>query len=89
MVRAELVNQLSKRQNITKKKSSCAVNVIFQSITKALERGDKVELRGFGSFTVRSRQSRKGRNPKTGAIVDVPEKKVPFYRPGKDLKIVK
>jgi integration host factor subunit beta len=59
---------------------------VFQSIIDALHRGEKIELRGFGSFRLRQREPRKGRNPKTGDKVDVPPKKVPYFKPGKELK---
>ena len=62
------------------------VNLFFESITEALSKGEKVELRGFGSFRVKRRKSRQGRNPKTGASVKVPEKVVPFFKPGKAFK---
>jgi integration host factor subunit beta len=88
MVRAEIINQVAQELGLTKKKASVAVNTVFRSITEALARGDKVELRGFGSFTIRHRKARQGRNPKTAEIVHVPAKKVPFFRAGKELKIV-
>ena len=59
---------------------------VFKSIVDALHRGEKIELRGFGSFRLRKREPRKGRNPKTGDKVDVPPKKVPYFKPGKELK---
>ena len=62
------------------------VNTVFDGITAALSRAEKVELRGFGSFRVRRRNSRRGRNPKTGSSVSVPEKRVPFFKVGKRLK---
>ena len=62
------------------------MNTIFDSISTALARVEKVELRGFGSFRVRRRNSRRGRNPKTGSTVSVPEKRVPFFKVGKRLK---
>ena len=62
------------------------VDTVFQSIIDALNRGEKIELRGFGSFRLRQREPRKGRNPKTGDKVDVPPKKVPYFKPGKELK---
>ena len=62
------------------------MDTVFKSIINALHRGDKIELRGFGSFRIRQRESRKGRNPKTGERVDVPAKKVPYFKPGKELK---
>jgi len=64
-----------------------AVDVIFEEISAALERGDRVELRGFGAFSVRARDARKGRNPRTGEPVSVPAKKVPFFKAGKELRM--
>lgn len=63
-----------------------AVNVILEEITDALARGDRVELRGFGAFSVRKREARRGRNPRTGDTVDVPAKAVPFFKAGKELR---
>jgi len=88
MVRAELINQVAQKLGLSKGKASIAVNTVFNSITEAMIKGDKVELRGFGSFTVRERDPRQGRNPKTGETVKVPPKKVPFFKAGKDLKII-
>src|SRR5919205_357518 len=70
----------------TKKHSEVIVDTVFKSIIDALHRGEKIELRGFGSFRLRKREPRKGRNPKTGDKVDVPPKKVPYFKPGKELK---
>ena len=88
MVKAELVNQLLSQTGLSKKAAQQAVNIVFKSITEALANNDKVELRGFGSFTVRIRNPRQGRNPKTGDTVHVSAKKTPFFKAGKDLKIV-
>ena len=63
------------------------VNAVFDSVAEALRRGDRVEIRGFGSFVVRSRQAREGRNPKTGAAVAVKAKRVPFFKVGKELRL--
>ena len=89
MVRAELINSVSQKLNLTKRKASIAVNTVFDTVIQSLAKDDKVELRGFGSFTTRKRKPRKGRNPKTGEVVQVPSKRVPFFKAGKDLKIVK
>ncbi len=62
------------------------VDEVFKNIIQALNRGEKIELRGFGSFRVRQRDARRGRNPKTGAPVDIPAKRVPYFKPGKELK---
>ncbi len=86
MTKAELIDEVSKVANLTKKETETIVNTVFENITEALVKGDKVELRGFGSFRIRQRQSRKGRNPKTGSSVDVPEKRVPFFKVGKRLR---
>ena len=86
MTKAELVEKVAERIDPTKKQTEVIVNTVFQSITEALADGDKVELRGFGSFRVRHRDSREGRNPKTGATVFIPAKKVPFFKAGKELR---
>jgi integration host factor subunit beta len=86
MTKAELVEKVAERIDLTKKQTEVIVNTVFQSITEALARGDKVELRGFGSFRVRHRFSREGRNPKTGETVSIPAKKVPFFKAGKELR---
>jgi integration host factor subunit beta len=86
MTKAELVEEVSKVSDLTKKHSEVIVDTVFKSIVDALHRGEKIELRGFGSFRLRQREPRKGRNPKTGDKVDVPPKKVPYFKPGKELK---
>jgi integration host factor subunit beta len=86
MTKAELIDEVSRLSNLTKKETETIVNTIFDNITDALAQGDKVELRGFGSFRIRQRNSRKGRNPKTGSTVSVPEKRVPFFKVGKRLR---
>ena len=86
MTKAELIEEVSRVSDLTKKHSEIIVDTVFKSIINALHRGDKIELRGFGSFRIRQRESRKGRNPKTGERVDVPAKKVPYFNPGKELK---
>src|SRR5262249_30284906 len=86
MTKAELVEEVSRVSDLTKKHSEVIVDTVFKSIIDALHRGEKIELRGFGSFRLRKREPRKGRNPKTGDKVDVPPKKVPYFKPGKELK---
>jgi len=86
MTKADLVDEVAKIANLTKKETELIVNTIFDNISGALAQGDKVELRGFGSFRVRKRNPRKGRNPKTGSSVSVPQKRVPFFKVGKRLK---
>ena len=86
MTKAELVERVSGQINLTKKQTEVVVNTVFQSITDSLSEGRKVELRGFGSFRVRARNARVGRSPKSGAQVDVPAKRVPFFKAGKELR---
>lgn len=86
MTKADLVERVSEQIKLTKKQTEVIVNTLFSSITEALTHGDKVELRGFGSFRVRRRNSREGRNPKTGQAVHIPSKKVPFFKAGKELR---
>jgi integration host factor subunit beta len=86
MTKAELVDEIARKASLTRKHSEVIVDAVFSSIIEALQGGDKIELRGFGSFRVRHRASRTGRNPKTGAGVLVPAKKVPYFKPGKELR---
>ena len=86
MTKAELVEEVAKESNLTKKDAEVIVQTVLDSITDALQRGEGVELRGFGSFRIRSRSPRQGRNPKTGSDVSVPAKKVPHFKPGKELR---
>lgn len=86
MTKAELVDQVSRVSELTRKHSEVIVEAVFGSIIDALQRDDKIELRGFGSFRIRRRLGRKGRNPKTGARVLVPAKRVPHFKPGKELR---
>jgi integration host factor subunit beta len=86
MTKAELVDEVGREATLTRKHSEVIVDAVFSTIVEALQRGDKIELRGFGSFRVRRRGSRTGRNPKTGQGVVVPAKKVPYFKPGKELR---
>ena len=86
MTKAELVEKVSGQINLTKKQTEVVVNTVFQSITESLSEGKKVELRGFGSFRIRARNARIGRNSKSGAQVYVPAKRVPFFKAGKELR---
>jgi integration host factor subunit beta len=88
MTKADLVEKVATQVNLTKKDTEVVIDTIFQSISTALASKDdsKVELRGFGSFRVRSRRARTGRNPQTGIAVQVPAKRVPYFKPGKELK---
>lgn len=86
MNKADLINEVSQRANLSKKDSERAVNAVIQAIEDALVNGDKVSLVGFGTFEVRPRQARMGRNPQTGEAIEIPASKVPAFRPGKALK---
>ena len=86
MTKADLIDEVSRAVDMTRKDSELIVETIFESIVGALRSSDKIEIRGVGSFRTRQRQSRVGRNPKTGARVEVPPKKVPYFKPSKDLK---
>jgi integration host factor subunit beta len=86
MTKAELVEEVSRVSDLTRRHSEVIVDAVFASIVDALQRGDKIELRGFGSFRLRRRESRTGRNPKTGQGVVVPAKQVPHFKPGKELR---
>lgn len=86
MTKAELVEEVARSTNLTKKHADLIVSTVFDSIVQSLRDGEKIELRGFGSFRIRTRGARIGRNPKTGDQVDVPPKKIPYFKPGKDLK---
>lgn len=86
MTKADLIENVSQAVEVSRKDSEVIVETIFESIVKSLRAGDKIEIRGFGSFRTRQRNSRVGRNPKTGARVDVPAKKIPFFKPSKELK---
>ena len=86
MTKAELVEEVARAAELNKRDAEVIVEIVFESIIKALHEGDKVELRGFGSFRTRQRGPRRGRNPKTGTPVDVPAKRVPYFKPGKELK---
>jgi integration host factor subunit beta len=88
MTKADLIEEVSKMVELTRKDSEVVVDTIFDSIVHSLRSGDKIEIRGFGSFRTRQRKPRVGRNPKTGDRVDVPAKKIPFFKPSKELKDV-
>jgi integration host factor subunit beta len=88
MTKADLIEEVSRVVEMTRKESEVIVETIFDSIVRSLRVGDKIEIRGFGSFRTRQRQPRVGRNPKTGARVEVPAKKIPYFKPSKELKDV-
>ena len=86
MTRADLIEQVSQAIGAPRNESDIVVCAMFDSIVRALRSGDKVEVRGFGSFQTRQRRGRIGRNPRTGAKVEVPPKKIPFFKPSKELR---
>lgn len=87
MTKSELVDRLAEKNGtLTRKESEAVVNLIFDSMGDALRGGEKVEIRGFGSFTIRERDAREARNPKSGEVVDIPSKRVPFFKTGKELR---
>jgi len=86
MNKSELVETLSIKNNLTYKKSEQIVNLIFDTMSQALIDNDRIEIRGFGSFMVKDYKAYMGRNPKTGEIIKVKEKKLPFFKVGKELR---
>ena len=86
MNKSQLIEALAKKENLTIKKAEMIVNTLFGSVEEALISGDRVEIRGFGSFKVKSYDGYQGRNPKTGEVIQVDEKKLPFFKVGKELK---
>ena len=86
MTKAELIEEVSRVVEMTRKDSEVIVETIFSSVCRAPHSGDKIEIRGFGSFRTRERQARIGRNPKTGTRVEVPAKRIPYFKPSKELK---
>ncbi len=86
MTKAELVDLITGGTGLNRRDTVTVVNLIMENIGNALATGDKVELRGFGSFKVKSRRSRLARNPRTGDSVDVPAKRVPYFKASNELK---
>jgi integration host factor subunit beta len=87
MIRSELIQELGKQNpELRAEDVERAVDTFFEEIALRLSDGGRVELRGFGAFSTRHRDGRKGRNPRTGEAVDVPEKRVPYFKPGKDMR---
>jgi len=86
MTKSDLIEKLTQKTNLTKKKVESVVNTIFDTMFESLVNGDRIEIRGFGSWHVKSYKSYTGRNPKTGSAVSVDEKKLPFFKVGKELK---
>src|SRR6476646_4301346 len=86
LTKADLIQEVERITELKRSDSESIVETIFESIIDALQKGDKIEIRGFGSFRTRQRRGRIGRNPKTGEKVEVPAKKIPFFKPSKELK---
>ncbi len=86
MNKSELIEQLAANADVTKKKAELVVNLIFDSMAEALARGDRIEIRGFGSLVNKHYDAYQGRNPRTGEVIQVPEKRLPFFKVGKELR---
>lgn len=86
MNKTELISEVAGKAEITKKDAEKVINAFFATVEETLKSGDKIQLIGFGTFEVRSRQARKGRNPQTGAEIDIAAARVPAFKPGKVLK---
>ena len=86
MKKSDLIAALVDKKNLTEKQAMDIVNLIFKGFINELKKGGRIEIRGFGSFTVRKYEAYKGRNPKTGKTVDVKPKKMPFFKVGRGLK---
>ena len=86
MTKSELIEKLATTEGITLKAAETAVSVTFESMTLVMTRGDRVEIRGFGAFKVKDYEEYNGRNPKTGEMIKVEAKKLPFFKVGKELK---
>ena len=86
LTKADLIEEVLRITELPRKESETIVETIFDSIIESIQSGDKIEIRGFGSFRTRQRRGRIGRNPKTGEKVEVPPKKIPFFKPSKELK---
>jgi integration host factor subunit beta len=86
LTKADLIEEVLKVTELPRKESEIIVETIFDSIIEAIQKGEKIEIRGFGSFRTRQRRGRVGRNPKTGEKVEVPSKRIPFFKPSKELK---
>ena len=86
MTKADLVDKVTSLGDLTRRDGEVIVDTMFEAVIEALKSGDKIEVRGFGSFRTRQRNARTGRNPKTGSPVEVPAKRVPFFKPSKELR---
>ena len=88
MTKRGIIEELMERRpGFTYRQSEAVVNAMFEAMASVLERGQRIEVRGFGSFAVKNRRARQGRNPKTGGLVEVEAKRIPFFRAGKELRV--
>jgi integration host factor beta subunit len=88
MTKHDLIEEVARQYpRYSRRDAEVIVNSVFDSMADALHQGERIEIRGFGSFVVKQRQAREGRNPKTGRLVSVPAKRVPFFKVGKELKL--
>ena len=88
VIKLDLINEVVTKTGVTKTKAEMAVETVFESMKKSLAKGDRIELRGFGVFTVRPRKTGIGRNPRTGAEVNIPPGKAVRFKPGKELQSI-
>ncbi|MEI7973920.1 MAG: HU family DNA-binding protein [Bdellovibrio sp.] len=86
MTKADLIELIAEKAGITRIKAEIVVNTVFDSMVESLMKEDRIEIRGFGSFVLRSYDAYQGRNPRTGEIIEVGEKKLPFFKVGKELR---
>ncbi len=86
MNKQQLVSAIAEKAGLTKKQASAAVDAFMEAVKEALSKGEEVRLVGFGTFQVRERKARKGKNPRTGEVINIPAKKVPVFRPSSELK---
>jgi len=86
MIKSEFIESLSRKSSLTPKDAASAVNLMLAHISETLEQGDRAEIRGFGSFSVHVHEPREGRNPKNGATISLPARRIPHFKPGKELR---
>ena len=86
VTKVDLIEEVLTLGGLTRRDAEVLVDAVFDAVTAAIQRGDKMEVRGFGSFRIRERKPRTGRNPKTGAKVEIPAKRVPYFKPSKELR---
>ena len=87
MNKSDLISELARKHDLSEKAAAGIVDIIFEGFTKALQKGDRIEIRGFGTFSVREYSAHAGRNPKTDKKIKVAAKKLPYFRPGRELRM--